>query len=184
MMNGASGQASVGVVALTTTCRIHWANSTAMRMLKEYWNGACRNNLLPSAVAQWLHGQDVPQEHVAELSFSEPQLVVDKDGRRLVVRHQHDSTACLLLLFEEEEREVAGVVPDALASHGLTMREAEVLGWVAQGKTNKDVGAILSLSPRTVQKHLERVYEKLGVETRTAAAACAMEARRGHWAMK
>ena len=53
----------------------------------------------------------------------------------------------------------------------LTAREAEVLYWVAQGKTNRDIGEILGTSPKTVTKHLEHVFEKLGVETRTAAAA-------------
>ena len=52
----------------------------------------------------------------------------------------------------------------------LTLREAEVLHWVVKGKTNKDVGDILGSSPMTVKKHLERVFVKLGVETRTAAA--------------
>lgn len=57
---------------------------------------------------------------------------------------------------------------------GLTAREAEVLAYVSIGKTNKDVGEILKISPRTVQKHLQRIYAKLGVETRTAAAARAL----------
>lgn len=52
----------------------------------------------------------------------------------------------------------------------LTPREREVLGWVAAGKTNTQIAAILGTMPRTVAKHLERIYEKLGVETRTAAA--------------
>jgi DNA-binding CsgD family transcriptional regulator len=56
----------------------------------------------------------------------------------------------------------------------LTLREAEVLYWVGKGKTNRDIGDILGSSPATVKKHLERVYVKLGVETRTAAAAIAM----------
>jgi len=51
----------------------------------------------------------------------------------------------------------------------LTPREREVLDWVAAGKTNRDIATILGASPRTVEKHLERIYEKLGVETRTAA---------------
>ena len=57
---------------------------------------------------------------------------------------------------------------------GLTPREAEVLYWVARGKTNRDIGDILGSSPATVKKHLEHVYEKLGVETRTAAASLAL----------
>lgn len=59
--------------------------------------------------------------------------------------------------------------PGLLAGLGLTPREAEVIAWVAQGKTNREVGIILEISTRTVQKHLERVFDKLGVETRTAA---------------
>jgi len=72
-----------------------------------------------------------------------------------------------------------GVRPDGassasrLATASLTPRETEVLSWIAKGKTNRDVGEILGMSPRTVNKHLEHVFEKLGVETRAAAAALA-----------
>jgi DNA-binding NarL/FixJ family response regulator len=61
----------------------------------------------------------------------------------------------------------------------LTARESEVLLWVARGKTNRDIADILGMSPRTVNKHLEHVFEKLGVETRTAAAAAARRLRIG-----
>ena len=54
-----------------------------------------------------------------------------------------------------------------------------MLYWVVKGKTNLDIGDILASSPRTVQKHLEHVFAKLGVETRTAAAAMAMGRVRG-----
>ncbi|MDE1956870.1 MAG: helix-turn-helix transcriptional regulator, partial [Betaproteobacteria bacterium] len=60
-----------------------------------------------------------------------------------------------------------------LARAALTARETEVLSWVAKGKTNRDIGQILGLSPRTVNKHLEHIFTKLGVETRAAAAALA-----------
>jgi DNA-binding CsgD family transcriptional regulator len=53
----------------------------------------------------------------------------------------------------------------------LTAREREVLHWLGGGKTDRDIAAILGISPRTVHKHLQRIYEKLGVETRTAAVA-------------
>jgi DNA-binding NarL/FixJ family response regulator len=56
----------------------------------------------------------------------------------------------------------------------LTTREREVLQWLACGKTDRDIGCILGISPRTVQKHLQRMYEKLGVETRTAAVTRAL----------
>jgi DNA-binding response OmpR family regulator len=81
-------------------------------------------------------------------------------------------------------QEAAKSTPDALddatlaarltAAFPLTSREAEVLFWVVKGKTSRDIGEILGTSPRTVNKHLEHVFEKLGVETRTAAANVAM----------
>jgi DNA-binding CsgD family transcriptional regulator len=73
-------------------------------------------------------------------------------------------------------REVSdtGVIEAMSLSLKLTAREAEVLYWVVKGKTNRDIGEIVGSSPATVKKHLERVYAKLGVETRTAAAGMAM----------
>ena len=65
------------------------------------------------------------------------------------------------------------------AASRLTARETEVLLWVARGKTNRDIAEILGMSPRTVNKHLEHVFEKLGVETRTAAAAAAQRLQLG-----
>ena len=56
----------------------------------------------------------------------------------------------------------------------ITPREQEVLVWLAGGKTDRDIGAILGISPRTVHKHLQRIYEKLGVECRTAAVVRAL----------
>ncbi len=58
----------------------------------------------------------------------------------------------------------------------LTPREQDVLKWLSAGKTDRDIGAILAISPRTVHKHLQRIYEKLGVETRTAAVARLLKA--------
>jgi DNA-binding CsgD family transcriptional regulator len=57
-----------------------------------------------------------------------------------------------------------------LAAYGLTPRETEVARWVAQGKSNPEIAIILQTSPRTVEKHMEKILEKLGVENRTAAA--------------
>jgi DNA-binding response OmpR family regulator/DNA-binding CsgD family transcriptional regulator len=61
---------------------------------------------------------------------------------------------------------------------GLTNREGEVLNWLSKGKTNRDIAQILGLSPRTIDKHLEQIYAKLGVENRTAAAAIATSSSR------
>ncbi len=80
----------------------------------------------------------------------------------------------VLLLQEHDD---AGTASELQSSFQLTPREVEVLLWVAKGKTNKDIGDILGMSPRTVNKHLEHIYVKLGVETRAAAAALAITTR-------
>ncbi len=65
--------------------------------------------------------------------------------------------------------------PEPLQTLGLSPREAEILFWVAQAKTNAEVGIILDISAATVKKHLEHIYPKLGVESRNAASLCALE---------
>jgi DNA-binding response OmpR family regulator/DNA-binding CsgD family transcriptional regulator len=62
----------------------------------------------------------------------------------------------------------------ALQDLGLTMREAEVLLWIARGKSNQDIGEILAISSRTAGKHAERIFTKLGVENRSSAASVAL----------
>jgi DNA-binding NarL/FixJ family response regulator len=83
-------------------------------------------------------------------------------------------------LIRHRTLQMAGGAPDfrspaPLESLGLTPREAEVLLWVAKGKSNDEVGAILNISSNTAKIHLTHIYQKLHVETRTAAAMVAME---------
>lgn len=61
------------------------------------------------------------------------------------------------------------------AGLNITLREAEVLLWVSYGKSNTDISEVLTISPRTVQKHLEHIYDKMGVETRSSAAGIAIK---------
>lgn len=71
---------------------------------------------------------------------------------------------------------VADATPEAIARGlGLTAREAEILSWVVQGKTNPEIGMILGIQLTTVKKHLESIFAKLGVENRTAAVTLALE---------
>ena len=77
-------------------------------------------------------------------------------------------------LIVMQETSDAAVLEALAQAFGLTAREAEVLYWVVKGKINRDIGDILGSSPATVKKHLERIHAKLGVETRTAAAAMAI----------
>ena len=84
-----------------------------------------------------------------------PALILRRGSRGLTVERTTDT-----LLLEERHDDVQ-----------LTVREREVLAWVARGKTNAEIAELLWLAPSTVRKHLENVYAKLGVRTRTAAVA-------------
>lgn len=79
-------------------------------------------------------------------------------------------------LFRLSSARTEGTEDTLRQSFGLTQRESEVLLWIARGKSNRDIGDILGLSPRTVNKHLEQVYAKLGVENRASAAIKAVQA--------
>ena len=68
--------------------------------------------------------------------------------------------------------------PRSLKLLGLTERETEVLTWVAEGKSNRDIAMILGIKSATVKKHLEHIFRKIGVETRTAAVAFVIRAAR------
>lgn len=81
-----------------------------------------------------------------------------------------------VLVQLKEQTHMPSVEEIAQACPNLTPREAEVMHWVTLGKTNRDIAEILELSPRTVNKHLEHVFEKLFVETRTAAVLHVMSA--------
>ena len=72
------------------------------------------------------------------------------------------------------ERRLVEQGPKALLALGLTAREAEVLYWITEGKTNPEIAIILDTSPDTVKKHAANLYVKLGVPTRTSAARCAL----------
>jgi DNA-binding NarL/FixJ family response regulator len=73
------------------------------------------------------------------------------------------------------KRPAGEATPNLLEPLGLTPREAEVLFWVARGKTNDEIATVLGIGLTTVKKHLESTYAKLGVENRTTAAAMALE---------
>lgn len=139
-----------------------WQTKQAGEWLAGYFTDAARvPGTLPAAVRDWLRAA------LASADAAAP-LAVERGGAALhlsLSRRRHE----LLLLLEEKP--VAATTSASLGQYQLTPREIDVLTWVAKGKTNRDIGDILGMSPRTVNKHLEHVFVKLGVETRSAAAA-------------
>jgi DNA-binding CsgD family transcriptional regulator len=138
-----------------------------------YWfgqyfkDGSARGERLPAELQDWITRQSERVGRGQTLAPPPTPLVVESDHTRLIARLIPDSPNDLLILEEERTK----VDYTALQRLGLTPREAEVLHWVGSGKTNPEIGAILRSRPRTVAKHLERIFAKLGVDTRGAAAA-------------
>jgi DNA-binding NarL/FixJ family response regulator len=143
--------------------RLLWSTPQTTAILGSAIYGfSAKDYALPASVQGWLAGR-VGGEGVEAIELL--------PGRMLSYVGQIGPDEYLLRLIEGR----VGTDVDTLRRKlMLTQREAEVLMWIARGKANRDVGEILSLSPRTVNKHLEQIFSKLGVENRTAAAAVAM----------
>lgn len=155
-----------------------WQTPLARALLERYCGPQSRQ--APDAVVAWLRAS-VARALPLEGQSGEPaRLSIERGATRLTFRlHQKigdaDTSAedgdWLIVMREVSD---TAVIEAMSLSFKLTPKEAEVLYWVVKGKTNKDIGDILGSSPMTAKKHLERVFVKLGVETRTAAAGMAM----------
>ena len=153
--------------------KLIWQTVLARDLLLRYCGTSAP--VTPPAVLEWLrrHLPDAQQRQIEP-----PVLTIEQGATSLNVRlhqqtgHDDDGDDWLIIMREVSDTAVIEVMSLSLK---LTAREAEVLYWVVKGKTNKDIGEILGSSPATAKKHLERVYVKLGVETRTAAAGVAIK---------
>lgn len=189
----AFGHASMAVHELSGRCV--WQTALARSLMAEYFSGGhFERGRLPPEMMLWLHREALRRRAGAEpagLTVLPPpkggepvsaSAVMARGAKRLsFTLHAVDPDALgegqwLIVMREADD---AALMDGLMHGFKLTAREAEVLYWVVKGKTNVDIGDILGSSPRTVQKHLEHVFEKLGVETRTAAAAMAMGKVRG-----
>ncbi len=149
---------------------ITWATGRALALI-DHWLGPPLGSErhLPTGIVQWMIRDG---EHIADAHCGLPCLRVETPAGTLHVHHAGRAFENeWLLVLESQPTEARGRLEEAF---GLTVRETEVLVWVARGKTNRDVAEILGLSPRTIEKHLEHIFIKLGVETRTAATAIAL----------
>ena len=163
---------NLGLIFLTPDGKIRLATTWAMQQVTSYLGPQpLRENRLPEVLWTWVKQQEVAPSGKDDVLSRRSPLVLEREGKRLVIRLVSDLDQSLLLLEEHPTTmQLQSLVP-----FGLSPREAQVLDWMAQGKTNKEIGVILELSPRTVQKHLEHIYQKIYVESRTAAAAKAYE---------
>ena len=163
------------ILAVTIEGQIQWATPRARTLLETY--GLVhphRKSRLSQVLRDWLFQQDAAFDRAESRPAPGAPLTIEHRAGRLRVRLVR-TDAQRLLFLEEQNSEFTTT---ALAPLGLSRRETEILGWVAQGKSNPEIGIILGISRRTVQKHLERAYGWLRVENRHAAIALALETAR------
>ena len=147
--------------------RVVWQTPLARELMQRYY--ASTEARVPPALLEWLGAQVAAS---AQGSEQKPLTVVRGPGQLVFTLQKRTTDDDWLIVMREVSD--AATVEAMMQAFRLTLREAEVLYWVVKGKTNRDIGDILGLSPRTVTKHLEHVFQKQGVETRTAAANLAM----------
>jgi DNA-binding CsgD family transcriptional regulator len=153
----AGADAQGELIVLDSAGTIDFATARARRLLRDYCNDG-RGPRLPTMIEDWLSlirsNRDDPTRNGS--------ITIDRGKQRLVVTRLNGDAPTLLLTEE--------VVP-ADGAKRLSWREWQVLGYVEVGKTNAEIAAALCIAPATVRTHLENIYGKLGVHSRTAALA-------------
>ncbi len=156
------------VVAVDNGGRVRWATPETRKLFADHGidleSGADK---LAASVQPWLTD---PSRNA--------DLILRTNTSPLTLRYFKpvDENEHLLRVVKRDVLLDAGLLETALP---ITRREAEVLIWVAHGKTNKEIGEILDLSPRTVNKHLEQIYPKIHVDNRSAATSIEIQALLG-----
>lgn len=148
------------LIMATPEGKILFARSGALRWLRRFYSRPARVGVLPRLICRWLQKENSPN--------GQRSLVATMGRSALFIRkfepHPPDSLALLLELSPRV------AVERSRRHRPLTTRENDVLRWIAAGKSNSEMADILGLSASTVGKHLERIFRKLGVHNRTAAA--------------
>lgn len=180
----------LGLIGLREDGQAGWLTDRAWTLLSTYGlNSSHQKRCLSETLQRWVKHQIALRTQPSEIPHAYLPLHIEQSDKRLMIRLIDKAIAPLseglaqaaihpfdeqyLLLLEEE-----ALVPFSAASLemlGLTRRESEVLFWVIQDKQNSEIAAILGIQSGTLKKHLEHIYEKLGVQTRAAAVMCALE---------
>ncbi len=161
---------SCGIVSLNSDLKVLYISSVCTDLLQRYLGkSVCKDGSLPEFLIGWIKQNDLLSN--GEFPRVPINLKLELPGSILSVTLMFDGKSDERSLILEEFKEFR---PADLRTLGLTKRQAEILFWLSRGKTDKDIGGILCISHRTVNKHLEAIYSRLGVETRTAAIQIAL----------
>jgi DNA-binding NarL/FixJ family response regulator len=160
------------LLAVNGQGKIMWATPQAQKLLSATLAADTEDEFaLPDPIPHWLNQA---QQGKAGSKAAAMASFPGNEALRLQYMGKLGPNEFLLRLAKDTGADTPAEFSSEL---GLTTREGEVLSWLSKGKTNRDIAQILGLSPRTVDKHLEQIYSKLGVENRTAAAAIAVNAK-------
>jgi DNA-binding response OmpR family regulator/DNA-binding CsgD family transcriptional regulator len=149
--------------------RLLWCTPKARQLLNELFSVAGGDASLPAPVMSQL------MQLRSDASPAQARLLLDVNGRKVEISMM-SPIGPDELLFRLTELSTTADEQQLQRLLSLTSRESEVLLWISRGKANREIGEILDISPRTVNKHLEQIFVKLGVENRASAAARAVRA--------
>jgi DNA-binding CsgD family transcriptional regulator len=156
-----------GIAILDGKRKVRLMTAKALRFMGKYFGALGVDDRLPKKLHEWVCRRErLPRESLATAP-RRPWVIEHIDGSELTVTSVPCRDGVALILRELP-------VPGDLTTLGLSRRESEVLLWVTRGKSNEEIGLILSISLGTVKKHVEHIFQKLEVESRTAAAARAL----------
>jgi len=166
--------ASDGVIAVNIEHgKVRGLSANVGRILRKHFGtDSGGNGNVPENLHRWLCAQQLGMASATDaVNAPAGPLVIQSAGGSLTARVAQSQPGETIVILEHAE---VGHEVESKAAE-LTPREREVLHWIREGKRNSEIGTILGLSVRTVGKHLEHVFRKLGVETRTAAVRTALE---------
>lgn len=164
--------AECGVVAIDSNGKTAFVSEFARQLFDKYFASEKRaGSSLPETLWNWLN-QSKSEAKTTEFEVPLPPFKIANEKGELTVRRTYNRMSRERTLLLEEKRFASSKMFEPLQ---MTKREAEILFWITQGKTDGAIAEICGISPRTVHKHVENIYTKLGVETRTAAMLKALE---------
>jgi DNA-binding NarL/FixJ family response regulator len=162
----------LGLVVLSAEGQVQRITPQAVAWLEAYFPQPTSSFQLSDHLWAWVKHQISCSTLDSNFSKAQLPLRIEQAGRQLVIRLVVEQRSeRYLLLLEEQTLSLS----KSLELLGLSQRETEVLFWIVQGKDNKAISTQLSVCPSTVRKHLESIYRKLEVQSRTEAIAQALE---------
>jgi DNA-binding CsgD family transcriptional regulator len=162
----------LGLIVLDPMGIVEWLTPQAETWLATYFERSTALGYLPEDLWMWVKDQTsgvISHPHATEVAAP---FTIELACKRLIIRLviEPDRNRYNLLLEEQRRSHF-----QSLEVLGLSQRETEALGWLMQGKDNKSIALLMAVGASTVRKHLENIYRKLGVQSRTEAVSYALE---------